>query len=138
MHIMRAFVGIDRLKVHHVTDHVILIHNAIAAMHVARNAGNVQSLAAVVALDQADHLGRGLVFIKQPPHAQHCVQAKRDFGLHIRQLLLHQLRRRQRLAEHDAVQRVIPRRMPAEFRRPQRTPGNAITRAIEAGEWTRE
>ena len=96
--------------------------DAVAAVHVARHAGDVQRLAAVVALQQADHLGRGVVLVHQPPEAQHRLQAQRDLGLHVRQLLLDQLRRRQRPAEHHALQCVVARRMPAELRRAQRVP----------------
>ena len=35
VHIVRALVGIDRLQVHHVPDDVILLRDAVAAMHVA-------------------------------------------------------------------------------------------------------
>ena len=35
MHIMRAFIGVHRLKVDHVTDHAKLQADAVTAMHVA-------------------------------------------------------------------------------------------------------
>ena len=134
MHVMRALVSVHRLQVHHVADDVILIDDAVAAVHVAGHPRDIQRLAAVVALQQADHLRRGVVLVHQPPEPQHRVQAERDLGLHVRQLLLDQLRRRQRAAEHHALQRVLPRRMPAELRRAQRAPGNAVARVVEAGE----
>ena len=31
-----------------------------------------------------------------------------------------------------AIQRVLPRRMPAEFSRPERSPGNSVSRLVEA------
>src|SRR6056297_1599154 len=49
-----------RLKVHHVTDHLVFLGNPVAAMHVARRPRDIQRLAAIVALDQADHLRRRL------------------------------------------------------------------------------
>jgi hypothetical protein len=50
-----------------VADDVVLVVDAVAAVHVARHARDVQRLAAAVALDQADHLGRGAAFVEQPP-----------------------------------------------------------------------
>ena len=34
MHIMRTFIGIDRFKVHRMTDDMEFIGNTVAAMHV--------------------------------------------------------------------------------------------------------
>src|SRR6266851_6368721 len=48
--VVGAFIGVDRLEVHHVTDHVVLVGDAVAAMHVAGGAGDVERLAAIVAL----------------------------------------------------------------------------------------
>src|SRR6266849_6270063 len=55
--VMRALVSVDRLEVHDVANHVELVGDAVAAMHVARDAGDVERLAAIVALQQRDHLG---------------------------------------------------------------------------------
>ncbi len=57
VHIVCAFVGVDRFQVDHVTNHVIFVMNTIAAVHVAGHASHIQGLAAAVAFDQADHLG---------------------------------------------------------------------------------
>ena len=73
------------------------------------DAGDIQRLAAVVALHQADHLRRRVMLVHQPAEPQHRMQAQRDLGLHVGQLLLDQLRRRQRPAEHLALQRVVAR-----------------------------
>src|SRR5208283_4758375 len=47
--VVGAFVSVDRLQVHHVADHVVLVGDAVAAMHVAGGAGDVERLAAIVA-----------------------------------------------------------------------------------------
>ena len=57
MHVVRALIGVDGFQVDHVPNDVVFVVNAIAAMHVTRHAGDIQSFAATVALDQADHLG---------------------------------------------------------------------------------
>src|SRR6218665_3867319 len=63
VHIMRAFVGVDHLQVHDMADHAVFVTDAVAAMHVARHAGDVQGLAAVVALHQRGDLGGGDAFV---------------------------------------------------------------------------
>ena len=101
-------------------------------MHVAADAGDVQRLAAVIALDQADHFRRGLAFVHQPAHAQRGLQAQGDFGLHIGQLQLHQLGGGQRAVELLAVQRVLAGGVPAEFRRAHGAPGDAVAGLVQA------
>ncbi len=62
------------------------------------------------------------------------MEADGDLGLHVRQLLLDELRRRERLAEGAALKRVVARRVPAEFGGAERPPGDAVARVVEAGE----
>ena len=63
------------------------------------DARDVKGLAAIVALDERDHLRHGLALLQQPPHAHGGLQPQRDLRVHVRQLLLHQLIARQRRAE---------------------------------------
>jgi ribosomal protein L18E len=42
MHIMRPLVGVHRLEVDHVPDDVVLVVDAVAAVHVARHARDVE------------------------------------------------------------------------------------------------
>jgi hypothetical protein len=62
------------------------------------------------------------------------LKAERDLGLHVGELLLHELVGGQRLAELLAVQRILPGTVPAIFRGTHDTPGNAIARLVEAAE----
>src|SRR5690606_10074078 len=48
--VVGALVRVDRLEVHDVADHVVLVGDAVAAVHVARGARDVERLAAAVAL----------------------------------------------------------------------------------------
>ena len=57
VHIVCTLICVNGFQVNHVTDHVVLVVNAVTAVHVARHASDVQSFAAAVAFDQADHLG---------------------------------------------------------------------------------
>ena len=58
MDIVRALIGVDRLQIHHVADHVKLVMDAVAAVHVAGEAGDIERLAAIIALQHRDRLGR--------------------------------------------------------------------------------
>jgi hypothetical protein len=92
VHVMGAFIGVHRLQVHHVADDVVLlVRNAVAAVHVARLAGDVQGLAAVIALHHRDCDRCQAPWSISPPELQAALQAKRDLGLHVGQFLLHQL-----------------------------------------------
>ena len=50
MDIVGTFVRVDRLEVEHVADHAVLINDTVPAKHVASNAGDLESLAAVLGL----------------------------------------------------------------------------------------
>ncbi len=76
MDVVRAFIGVDRLEVHDVAHHLVFARNAVAAMHVAGDAGDIERLAAIVALDDRDHLGRELPGVDQPADAQRRLQAE--------------------------------------------------------------
>lgn len=125
MNVMRALIGIDRLEVLGVAHDVIFDLDTVAAMHVAGLAGDVQRLAAIVALDDGDHFRRHSVFVHQTADAQRCLKAEGDFGLHVGELLLVKLHAGQRLAELLAVETILQGAEPAIFRRthdPQEMP----------------
>src|SRR3546814_21047641 len=82
------------------------LRDAVAAVHVAGGAGDVERLAAIVALDQRDRLGGGDVLVEHPADPQRRLEAERDLGLHVGELLLDELRRRQRPAESLAVAQI--------------------------------
>src|SRR3712207_8425148 len=60
---------------------VVLVHDAVAAVHVPGHAGDVERLAAVVALHQADHLRRDLALVEQPADPQGGVQDRKSTRL---------------------------------------------------------
>ena len=132
MHIVRAFIGINGFQVNHVANHVVFIMNTVAAVHVARHAGNVKRLAARVALNQRNHFRHSLVFVHQTAYAQAGLQAQRDFGLHVGQLFLDQLGLCQWAAKLLAVHGVLAGTVPAVFSSTQSAPGNAVTRFVQA------
>ena len=59
-----TFVSVHGLEVHGVSDDVVLVRDAVAAERVAANARNVERFAAVVALDERNHLRCGSVQVQ--------------------------------------------------------------------------
>src|SRR5215831_17994719 len=76
----------------------------------------------------------GAALLQEPPEPERRVQAERDLGLHVGELLLDELVGGERTAELLAVERVLARPMPAKLRRAHRAPGNAGARHVEAAE----
>src|SRR6218665_1909925 len=122
MHVMRAFVGVDHFQVHQVARQAEFVADAVASHHVARQAGDVQRLAATVALDDGGGLDGGRALVLHAAQAQTGLRADGDLGLHVGQLFLDQLVRRQRPAKLFAFERVLACAVPAELRRPPRAP----------------
>ena len=67
------------------------VADAVATVHVAGHTGNVKGFATAVALDQANHLRCHFPLIHQPADAQHRLQTKGDFGLHVGEFPLNEL-----------------------------------------------
>src|SRR5437667_6409039 len=109
-----------------------LVGDAVAAMHVARRARDLERLATIVALEQRYRGRRSAALLQQPAEPQRRVQPKRDLGLHVGELLLHELIGRERPAELLSIEHVLPRAVPAELGRADRAPGDAGARDIEA------
>ncbi len=128
MHIMRTLVGIDDLKVHYMANDAIFIADAVTAQHIARGTRNIQCLAAGIPLQNRRDFHRRRALVFHTSEAQAALQAQRDFCLHISQFFLHQLGRCQRTSKLLAIQRVLTRGVPAEFRCTQGPPSDAVTR----------
>ena len=109
MNVVRALVGIHRLQVRHVPEDLIVLVSAVAAMHVACGPSKIQRLAAVVAIDKADHLGRSRALVHPSTNAQSCLKTKRDLRVHVGKLFLEQLRTGDRLSELLAIEAVLTR-----------------------------
>ena len=107
MDVVGAFISIDGFKVGGVAHHVIFDLNSVGAVHIARHPRDIERLAAIVAFDDGDHLRRHLALVHQTADAQAALKPERDVGLHIRELLLHQLRSRQRTAELLSLEHVF-------------------------------
>ena len=134
MHIVSTLIGVDGFQVDHVADHVVLIVNAVTPVHVAGHASDVQSLAAAVAFNQADHFWNGFSFVHESTHAQAGLQTQTDFGLHVGQLLLNQLILGKRATKLNAVHGVLASTVPAVFCSAQSAPSNAVTGFVQAAE----
>src|ERR1700747_3670834 len=75
--VMGALISVDGLQVQDMPHHVILDLDAVAAVHVARSAGDVERLAAIVALDDRDHFGGHLALVHDPANPQRRLQSER-------------------------------------------------------------
>ncbi len=134
MHVVRPLVGVHHFQIDDVADDAELVRNPVAAQHVARRAGDVERLAAGIALHDRGDLRRRRAVVLHAAEAQAALQPERDLGLHVGQFLLDQLVGGQRAAELLAVERVLARRVPAELGGAERPPGDAVARRVEAGE----
>src|SRR5947208_9854352 len=134
VYIVRALVGVHHLEVYHVAHHAELVRDAVAAQHVAREARDLQRLAAGVALHDRGDLGRVGAFVFHAPEAQHALQSQAYFRLHVGELLLDELVRGERPAELLAVEHVLAGAVPAILGRAERAPGDSVTRRVQAGE----
>ena len=131
MHVMRAFIGVDRLEVLRVTHHMIAAGDAIGAVDVAGEPRNVEGLARIVAFDDGDHFRRQLALVHQAPDPQRGLQPQRDFGLHVGEVLLDELGRRKRAANRlrsKAYSRERRQRSSAAPSAPQEMPYRARLR----------
>src|SRR5262245_56173000 len=102
-----------------------LVADAVAAEHVARDARDLQLLAARIALHDRRDLDGRRAFVLHPAEPEAPLQAERDVGQHVGELLLHELVSRQRLVELLALERVLARALEAVLGRAERTPRDA-------------
>ena len=119
-------------------DDVVLVADPVAAEHVAALPRDGERLAAVVPLQDGDHLGDELALLLEAAQLQAGVQAQADLRHRVRQLLLDQLIGAERAAELLPVQDVVPRLLHAELRRAEAAPRDAVARVVEAGEGSAE
>ena len=115
MDVMCALIGVYSLQIHGVSDDMVLIRDAVAAMHVTRHSGDIERFTAVVAFHQRDIFNRAVIIIHESTHTQCALQAKGNFSLHIGELLLDKLVRGEGSPELLAFQRVVAGRVPTEF-----------------------
>ena len=72
-------------------DDVVLVGDAVAAEHVPALPRDVERLAAVVALQQRNHLGRVVALVLEPTQLQARLKAEGDLGQRVGHLLLDEL-----------------------------------------------
>ena len=79
---------------------------------------------------------RAIIFVEQPANSKGSLQAQSDLGLHVRELLLHELVGGQGSTELFSLQRILPGSMPAKFSSAQSAPGDPVTRFVQTAEGT--
>ena len=95
MDIVSALVGVHGLEVHDVPDDMILVRDAVAAMHVPCHTSYFQSLTAVISFHHRDVLDRAIIIIHQTAYSKRALQTQCTFPLHIGELSLDELVRGQ-------------------------------------------
>ena len=88
---MGALVCVHCLQIHHMSDHMIFVADAVAPQHVPAFTCNGQSLSTVVPLQQGDHLRHHFPFFFEPAKLKTGMQTKGNLSHCICQLLLDQL-----------------------------------------------
>ena len=63
MNVVSTFERIDDFHIHHVTDDVVLVGDAVRTVNVSTEARDVEGLAGRIAFNERDHLRRNSVFI---------------------------------------------------------------------------
>ena len=84
----------------------------------------------------SEELEERLAQLEAAAQRKAALQAQRDLRLHVGELLLHQLVGGQRLAELLAVQRVLPRAVPAVLGCAHHAPGDTVAGIVQAREGT--
>ncbi|KAG5461467.1 MAG: hypothetical protein BJ554DRAFT_6336, partial [Olpidium bornovanus] len=138
----RTFVRVHRLEIAHVPDDAVLVADAVAPEHVSSGAGDVERLAARVALHHRDHLRSQAPGVLEPAHLKGGLQGDGDLRLRVGELFLDQLEASERPARapfrtafrHPPVERVLPGLRQAKLRGAQRAPGDPVPRVVQAAE----
>src|SRR4051812_50115579 len=102
-----------------------LVGDTVAAMHVAGETRDLERLAAIVAFEQRPRRRRRPARFHEPPEPVRRVQAECDLGLHIGELLLHELIGGEGTAELLAIEHVLAGAMPAKHGPPRGAPRDA-------------
>ena len=88
---MRSFVGVYGFQIGGVADDMEVSRDAVAPVHIARHAGDVERLTAIVALEERNEIGLDDAVLDPAANAKRRLQAEADFGHHIGKLHLHEL-----------------------------------------------
>ena len=113
----------------------LLVCTCITTKYIQYPPGVLKRLAAVIALNETDHLGSDLALVLQTADLQARKQAEHRLRLRIDQLLLHKLERRKRPSELLTLQGILPCSGDTVFQGPNGSPGNTEPGIVEAAEW---
>src|SRR5215218_9131914 len=134
MHLVRPLVREHRLEVVHVADHGVLECDPVAAEDRARGPTDVERAANVPHLPHADVLWSQRPVVLHPSEVESHERPAIQLERHLRELLLRQLIRRDRLLEHEPLLRVVQRRLEARAAGADCAPDDSVTRLVQAGQ----
>src|SRR5450631_322143 len=138
VNIVRALIGVDGLQVRQHTHDMELVGNTVGTVHIAREPGDLERLAAIVALHERNRGWRQPARLQQSPKSQGAGKAERNLGLHVGQLFLDQLIGGERSSELFSIEGILARSMPAELGGTHRAPSYTVAGEAEAAEGTRK
>src|SRR5581483_7924673 len=126
VHLVRALVRQYRLEVVHVADHRVLERDPVAAEDRPRRACHLERSTDVAHLAHAHVLGPQGSLVLHAAEVESDERATVHLEGHLRELLLRELIAGYRFAEHDALLRVVERRLEARSCRPDRPPDDPV------------
>ena len=135
MNIVGPLVSVYRFEIAGVTHDSILIQHAIASEEVAGVSGDGECVLGAVTFEDGDHFWAGMSLLYQPTDSQTGLQAKRDTGLHVDQLLLNELGGGKWAIKGMALLGVFERSVPTVFSCTHDTPRYAKASMIQALEY---
>jgi hypothetical protein len=83
MNILSAFICVNGLEIDGMSQHMVILRNAITAMHITRLSGNRQCFHTRITFDHRDHLDCQFALLLQSRHLQYCLKTQRNIYLHI-------------------------------------------------------
>jgi hypothetical protein len=79
VNVVRTFIRVDRFGILRVAHHIVLTHDAVAAMNITCRSRNVECLAAIVAL-YASYFRGYLHFFEQLSNAERSMESGKGSG----------------------------------------------------------
>ena len=91
MNIISPLISIHSLQIRHMSDHMILINDAVPSQDIPRLSSNIQRFLSVVSLQHGDHLRGNFACVFQLAESMHSVEGQSNISGHVGKLGLDQL-----------------------------------------------
>src|SRR5215471_1832734 len=131
LHLIRAFVGIDRLGIREVARNVVVEEDAVAAQQLSRPGDRLTRLGRRERLRKRRLLFRKLAFVRELCRANHHALAGSDVAEHLRKEVLNELERADRLSELQSLLCVLERVLVGAHLASGRFPSRVVPRPTQ-------